>query len=137
MRLLMPTIEKSKCGNIPLNQLEKQIVVQRKSNRRLNATKCILVLLREKQFRAQISFVFYCFSISSIKCEYFDLRPALQLKMCHFTCTFSECKQLNFIQNVTYDLLAYSRRHKGRKDGRIQRIHCKDGIRSLIEPGTL
>ena len=36
------------------------------------------------------------------------LRLALWLKMCHFSCTFNICKTLNFTQNVTYDLLAFT-----------------------------
>ena len=57
--------------------------------------KCIFVILQERQFCAQISFVFHCFwcLLCSVKIKkYFELRPALWLKMCHFTCTFNICK---------------------------------------------
>ena len=73
--------------------------------------KCIFVILQEKQFCAQIFFVFHCFLTSYFfhkDINSFELRPALWLKMCHFTCSFKIYKEHNFTQNVTYDLLAFT-----------------------------
>ena len=38
------------------------------------------------------------------------MRLVLWLKMCHCTCTFHIYNKLDFTQNVTYDLLAFTRR---------------------------
>ena len=61
--------------------------------------------------RFPLYFIVFWHLTSSTTYKYFELRPALWLKMCYFTCSFNiyeHDKELNFTQNVTYDLLAFT-----------------------------
>ena len=73
--------------------------------------KCIFVILQEKQFCAQISFVFYCFwhLISSIIMQilWAETYTIAQNVPFYFNIQYV-CEKLNFTQNVTYDLLAFT-----------------------------
>ena len=92
--------------------------MQHKLYRRLNARRFVSTFspfLQEKQFCTQISFVFHCFLTSyffhkHINTLSWDLHYGSKCVI--FTCSFNIYKELNFSQNVTYDLLAFTWRYR-------------------------
>ena len=76
--------------------------------------KCIFVILQEKQLCAQISCVFHCFLASyffnkNVNILSWDLFYRSKWVILHELSIAA--KKLNFTQNVTYDLFAFTRRN--------------------------